>query len=77
MKDIVISERRIKRELWVFLACVVAMEMVNIYAVFEYGGKWTEIFTSLGFVVTSALCLYAVIAVVRLIISGISGLIKK
>lgn len=77
MKDIVISGKRIKKELRVLLACVVAVEAVNIYAVVEYGGKWTEIFTSLGFVVTSAFCLYAVLAAIRLIIFGISGLIRK
>ena len=77
MKDIVISSRHIKRELWIFLACVVVMELVNVYAIVDYGGKWSELVMSLGFVVAAAVVAYIVVAVVRLIIYGIVKLIKK
>lgn len=77
MKDIVISSRHIRRELWIFLGCIVAMELVNVYAIADYGGKWSELVMSLGFVVAAAVVAYAVVAVVRLIIYGIVKLIKK
>lgn len=77
MKDIVISSRHIRRELWIFLGCIVAMELVNVYAIVDYGGKWSELVMSLGFVVASAVVAYAVVAVVRLIVYGIVKLIKK
>lgn len=77
MKDIVISSRHIKRELWIFLGCVVAMELVNVYAIADYGGKWSELVMSLGFVVAAAVVTYIVVAVVRLIVYGIARLIKK
>ena len=77
MKDIVISSRHIRRELWIFLGCIVAMELVNVYAIADYGGKWSELVMSLGFVVASAVVAYAVVAVVRLIVYGIVKLIKK
>lgn len=77
MKDIVISSRHIRRELWIFLGCIVAMELVNVYAIAGYGGKWSELVMSLGFVVAAAVVAYIVVAVVRLIIYGIVKLIKK
>lgn len=77
MKDIVISSKHIRRELWIFLGCIVAMELVNVYAIVDYGGKWSELVMSLGFVVAAAVVAYAVVAVVRLIIYGIVKLIKK
>ncbi len=77
MKDIVISSKHIRRELWIFLGCIVAMELVNVYAIVDYGGKWSELVMSLGFVVAAAVVAYAVVAVVRLIVYGIVKLIKK
>lgn len=77
MKDIVISSRHIRRELWIFLGCIVAMELVNVYAIVDYGGKWSELVMSLGFVVAAAVVTYIVVAVVRLIVYGIVKLIKK
>lgn len=77
MKDIVISSKHVRRELWIFLGCIVAMELVNVYAIVDYGGKWSELVMSLGFVVAAAVVAYAVVAVVRLIVYGIVKLIKK
>lgn len=77
MKDIVISSKHIRRELWIFLGCIVAMELVNVYAIADYGGKWSELVMSLGFVVAAAVVTYIVVAVVRLIVYGIVKLIKK
>ena len=77
MKDIVISKRRIKTEMLLFLACVLAMELLNVYAIVKYDGSWSETFFSLGFVVVTALVLYTVLSVLRLIIYGIIRLIKK
>lgn len=77
MKDIVIKERHVKRELWIFLACVVVMELVNVYAIMDYDGRWSEAVMSLGFVVVAAVVMYAVIALFRLMVYGIMKLIKR
>ena len=77
MKDIVIKERQIKRELLVLLSCFVIMEIVNIYAIIDYGGKWSEVIMSLGFVTAAAVVLYLVLAVFRLLVYGIVKLIKR
>ena len=77
MKDIVISRRRIKTEIIVFLACVLAMELLNVYAIIKYDGSWSEALFSLGFVVVAAVVLYAVLSVLRLIIYGVVRSLKK
>lgn len=53
------------------------MELVNVYAIVDYGGKWSEMIMSLGFVVAAAVVTYFVVAVLRLIVYGITRMIKK
>lgn len=77
MKDITIKGKDIGKELRVFIGCVVVMELVNIYAIAAYGGRWIEVLKSLGFVFVSAFVLYVIVGVIRLAIKGISTLIKK
>ena len=54
-----------------------AMELVNVYAIVDYGGKWIEMIMSLGFVVAAAVVTYSVVAILRLIVYGITRMIKK
>jgi ABC-type proline/glycine betaine transport system permease subunit len=77
MKDIVIKEKHIKRELWIFAACIAVMEILNIYSIIKYHGMWKEAVMSLGFVVAAAVVTYLVVGLVRLIVAGIIKLIKK
>ena len=77
MKDIVIREKHIKRELWIFVACIAVMEGLNIYSIIKYHGMWKEAVMSLGFVVAAAVVTYLVVGLVRLIVAGIIKLIKK
>lgn len=69
MKDIVITGRRVRNELWIFAACVALMELVNILAIFRYDGRWTEVFTNFGFVVAYAAGAYVVLTVVRILVN--------
>lgn len=76
MKDLVISGKRIKTEIWVFVACVVAMELLNIYSIIRYRGEWTEVIMSIGYVVTASVIVYLLIGVLRLIVAGIMTIFK-
>lgn len=76
MKDLVISGKRIKTEIWVFVACVVAMELLNIYSIIRYRGEWTEVIMSIGYVVTASVIVYLLIGVLRLILAGIMKIFK-
>lgn len=77
MKDIVIKEKHIKRELWIFAACIAVMEVLNIFSIIKYHGMWSEAVMSIGFVVAAAVVTYLVVGLVRLIVAGIIKLIKK
>lgn len=76
MKDIIIKQQHIKRELWIFLFCVLAMESLNIYAIIKYNAPWTETVMSLGFVVVAAVCVYLILWLIRLIVLGIKCGVK-
>ena len=76
MNDIVLKKAAIKRELLIFTIAFVMALVVNIYAIVIYKTPWSEVLTSLGFVIIIAILLYALIFVFRLILKGIKGVIK-
>lgn len=77
MKDIIISEKHIRRELWVFAACLAVMEALDIYSIIKYDGMWIEAVKSIGFVFTAAVVTYLIVGIIRLIYAGIVKLINK
>lgn len=77
MKDIVISRRRQRIELWTLAACFVAANIVNICAIHTYDAPVSELYTSIFYVLVFTAVLYAVVLVVRLLIYGISRLIPR
>lgn len=77
MKDIIITRKRQKTELLVLLICFVVACLTNLYAIFSYGGKLTEMFTSLGYVLIFTAALYVAFALLRIIIFVIGKLISN
>ncbi|MBP3202592.1 MAG: hypothetical protein J6M31_03175 [Bacteroidales bacterium] len=77
MKDLVISGKTLRRELWVVSGCLVAGALVNVVAVIGYHRPWTELFTQLGYVVVLSIGVYFVLALVRLLIFLILLIIRK
>ena len=64
--DIHITARRLRIELWLFATCVAIGMGLNIYAIIEYNAPWSELLTSMFYVL--AFALYATTAVVRLVV---------
>ncbi len=77
MKDIIITRKRQKTELLVLLVCFVVACLTNLYAIFSYEGKLTEMFTSLGYVLIFTAALYVAFALLRIIIFVIDKLISN
>ena len=50
MKDIVITEKMIRRELYVLLGGFVAAMLVNVGAIIAYDRPWSELYSQIGFV---------------------------
>ena len=72
--DIHISARRVRRETVWLAVCVLLVEILNAWAIAAYGTPWTELVTSLGYVVAAGIVLYVALAVLRFVVAlGISG----
>lgn len=77
MKDIVITSKALKRELFVLLGCFLAAFCCNIYAVLHYSRPAIELLSQIGYVVVCALVIYVILWVIRLIILLVREIVKK
>ena len=77
MKDILITRKRQKTELKIWLICLGVSFVLNIYAIIAYEGQWTELFTSIGFILTSSVVMYVVILFIRLVYYGMRRILKR
>ena len=65
MNDIVITKRRIVRELLIFVGCFVLALVVNVYAIIRFGTEWKELITTLHITLAVAVLFFAVAAFLR------------
>jgi hypothetical protein len=65
MKDIKIPEKRIRIELKWLLAGFVLGFLLNAYSIIKFRTSWTELFTSLHFVLLMSLVLYVLLLFFR------------
>ncbi len=77
MKDITLSARRQKTELWYLLGAFIVANLVNLWAINSYGAPMKEVFTSFFYVLTFTLFLYALSVIVRIVIYGIRSLFRN
>ena len=77
MKDIVISGKALRRELFVFLGCLAASWLLNVYAVIHYSRPAIELVSTIGYVVVLALIVYLVLWLPRLLALLIRTLVRK
>lgn len=77
MKDIVISSRRQRRELWILAASFAVANILNIWAIRSYGAPLSEIYTSIFYVLVFTAALYAAVAALRLLGYGLWRLMRR
>jgi predicted membrane protein len=75
MNDITITPRRIIRELITFLVCFVIGFLVNLVAIVIYKSNFSELFTSLHYVLIFSIVIYLIWSLMRLLFSPIKYLI--
>ncbi|MDR3062337.1 MAG: hypothetical protein LBU57_09545 [Dysgonamonadaceae bacterium] len=66
MKDTIITVKRKKIEVITLVACFIIACIVNIYAIAKFNTSWSEIFTSLGYVLIFSVALYIAWSIIRL-----------
>jgi putative effector of murein hydrolase len=77
MKDVLISGRRIARELQIFLGCIVLALALNIYAIHEYNTQWKELWTTLHITLAVAIVVYVLLGILRFLIGGLSRIFRR
>ena len=77
MKDIIITSKRLKKELYILLGCSIAAFAINILAIIIYKTSWVEAFSQIGYVLVIAVFLYVLIAVLRFIFKVIRKAFRR
>ena len=69
MNNIVISGRRILREVQIYACCALAALLVNVYSIIRFKTEWKELITTLHITLVLALFFFVFIALLRGIVS--------
>jgi len=77
MKDFTITSRRQKIEIVTFIICFIIAFGLNVYAIITYEGKWSELYSTIFYVLTFAVFIYVVWTIIRLIFFGIKTFINN
>ena len=76
MKDTIVTARRKKTEL-ITLLCFVVSNLLHLYAIIAYHASFTEMITSIFYIIIFTFVLYAFWGILRLLFYGIQALFKK
>ena len=76
MKDIIIKEAIIRRELLFLLLSILIAFGMNIYAIITFETSWAELLTQLPFIILITLVIYLIILLARILFLGIYKLLK-
>ncbi|OQB31021.1 MAG: hypothetical protein BWY08_00773 [Bacteroidetes bacterium ADurb.Bin174] len=77
MKDIIITGKRRKKEILIFVSCFAIAFLINVLAIIVYKTPWYEIFTQMGYVLAIALVLFLTVTLFRILVWGVKRLLKK
>lgn len=77
MREIVITSKRVKRELYILLICFATAFILNIIAIIIYRTSWVEVFSQLGYVVVITFILYVLVTFIRFVIYLAKQLFRK
>ena len=77
MKDTIVTARRKKIELITLLVCFVVSNLLHLYAIIAYHAPFTEMITSIIYIIIFTFVLYAFWGILRLLFYGMQALFKK
>jgi len=73
MKPIIITPKRIRKELFIWLGALLIAVLLNVYSILKYKTSWTELVSQLGYVIAISIVLYLLAALIR----GIVHFVKR
>ena len=68
MKDIVISQKSVRRELWILLACFIFAVLFDLFGIIKYQKPFYEVFQTIGYEIVITAIVYAIVAILRLLV---------
>ncbi len=77
MKDLVITSKRLKKEIYVLSTCFILAFLINISSIVTFRTPWYEMFTQLGYVAVITFILYLLVAIIRTVAFLIRKLVTK
>ncbi len=77
MEDLIITSKRLKKEIYILSACFAAAFFTNIVSIILFRTPWYEMFTQIGYVVVITLFLYFLVTLIRIIVSLIRRVAVK
>jgi len=77
MKDTIVTARRKKIELITLLICFILSNSIHVYAIIAYHAPFTEMITSIFYIIIFAFVLYAFWGILRLLFYGLRALFTR
>ena len=76
MKDTIVTARK-KIELITLLVCFVVSNLIHLYAIIAYHAPFTEMITSIFYIIIFTFVLYAFWGILRLLFNGLRALFTR
>ena len=77
MKDIIVTAKHIKTEILTAIICFILAFIINLGAIIYYKTSYVELITSIGYVIVTAVAIYALWAAIRIGIYALKWLLSK
>lgn len=77
MKDTILTARRKKIEFITMLVCFLIGNLLNLYAIIIHKANYSELYSSIFYVITFSVVLYLLWSVIRFLLYGIISLFIK
>lgn len=77
MKDTLLTARRKKTELITLLLCFILANLVNLYSIITYNTPFSEMITSIFYVLIFSVALYVFWSVLRILFWGVKSLFVR
>jgi len=77
MRDIQITGKTIKKELIILLTITIISYLLNVFSIIFYKTLWTELYSSLFYVLFFAVALYLLLIPTRILLLLIFKILKK
>jgi hypothetical protein len=75
MKNIIITPRQIRREVFFLIVAFVVANLMNVGAIIGYDSSWKELLTSIPILLLLSMVLYFLMGIFRLIYYAVSKLL--